>query len=118
MTFAQCSSNVTFRSSTAVVLDEAERTPPTVGSVHGVSDSGGEPKLTRVCDPSCLIRNELTPKDRRYFPQCTSIQRIKRNIAAHCITQPFLWAILKMEFVDFGARIRKAAATKKILKTE
>jgi len=107
-----------FRCSTAAVLDEAERTPAVVGSVHGESDSGGEPKLTRVCDPSWLIRNELTPKNRRDFPQCTSIQRIRCNIAAHCITLPFLWAILEVEFVDCSARIRKATATKEILKTE
>jgi len=107
-----------FRSSTAAVLDEAERTPPAAGSVHGQSDSGGEPKLTRVCDPSWFIRSEVTPKDRRDFPQCTSIQRIRCNIAAHRIALPFLRAILEVKFVNCSAGIRKAAATKEILKTE
>ena len=31
---------------------------------------------------------------------------------------PFLWAILEVEFEDFGARIREAATIKEILKTE
>src|SRR5260221_1903791 len=118
MALAYRSSNVAFHPSATAVLDETERTPPTIGSVHGESYPRLEPTLTRTCDPTWLIRNELMPEDGRYFPQRTSVQGINCSIAAHCINCPFLWAILEVEFADSGAKTREAAAIKEKLESK